>query len=130
DFVRRMEPVTGAKANSISGSLLVTYDPRRAPRDFPVTMQAEIEGWLAGARSSGASFAGARRGALSRVFKVALRRRGEGIGPVLLSVGGYVLTILQGLTSAAIVDVAKGGGTAGGLSRFGLTTSKSQLKGL
>jgi ATP-binding cassette subfamily B protein len=130
DFVRRMEFVTDARASAISGSLLVTYDPRRGPVDLPVRMQAEIQEWLAGARSSGGSFAGARRGALSRILKVSRQRRGEGLGPVLLSVGGYVLTTLQGLTSAAILDVAKGGRPVGGLSRFGLMTTRSQLKAL
>jgi ATP-binding cassette subfamily B protein len=129
DFVRRTEPVTDVKANPMSGSLLVTYDPRREPVDLPATLQADIERWLADGRPPEGSFAGTRHGALSRILR-ASRRRGEGIGPVLLSVGGYTLATLEGLTLAAIATVARRGAAPGGLSRLGLTTTRSQLKAL
>jgi ATP-binding cassette subfamily B protein len=127
DVVRRTEPVTGVRANAMSGSLLVTYDPRRI--DLPATLQAGIEEWLANGHPPEASPAGTRGGALPRILR-ASRRRGEGIGPVLLSVSGYTLATLQGLTLAAIATVARRGAAPGGLSRLGLTTTRSQLKAL
>ena len=129
DLVRGMEPVTEVKANPISGSLLVTYDARGGSVDLPATIQAEIEGWLTDVRSSGRSVSEARRRALSRVLEVSRQRPGEGIGPALLTVGGYILTTLQSLTFAAIADVARRG-SAGGLVKVGLTTTRSQLKAL
>jgi ATP-binding cassette subfamily B protein len=130
DFVHPMERVTAVKANPISGSLLVNYDPRSAPATLPATMQAEIERWLAGARASGAERTGARPRALSSVLMTSRERPGEGIGPVLLSVGGYALTTLQGLTVGALTNVARRSSADGGSRTSGSRTARSQLKGL
>jgi ATP-binding cassette subfamily B protein len=126
ELVRPMGSVTAVKANPTSGSLLVTYDQRRAPADLPATMQAEVEAWLASSRASGASRqVTGRPRPLSWVLMKSRGRRAEGIGPVLLSVGGYALTTLQNRTVTAITNAAKQGNANGGSE-----TAKSQLRTL
>ena len=93
--VRRMEAVTAATPNPASGSLLVTYDHRRAATDLPAVLAAELEAWLAQLRRGAITLPTAAPRALSRILKVARRHRTEGRGPVLLSLSGYAVTDRQ-----------------------------------
>ncbi|HWD07844.1 MAG TPA: ATP-binding cassette domain-containing protein [Actinomycetota bacterium] len=130
ELVRPLPAVTTAKANPASGSLLITYDRRRAPAGLPALVLAEVDAWLGDIRAAGASLPKAPPRALSRILKVARRRPGEGLGPVLLSAGGYALSTLQGMTVSAIANTARRDGVVSGLSAIGLKTTKSQLAAL
>ncbi|MGH2770422.1 MAG: HMA2 domain-containing protein, partial [Actinomycetota bacterium] len=129
DVVRGVGHVRGARANPISGSLLVTYDPGIASIDFPAMIRSEIEAWLMKFGSSIRSVAGARRSALSRVLEISGQRPGKSLVPALLSVCAHSLTTVQNLSLALIITVAMGG-SPGVLKKVGLTDARSQLKAL
>lgn len=128
--VRRMEAVTAATPNPTSGSLLVTYDHRRAATDLPAVLAAELEAWLAQLRRGAITLPTAPPRALSRILKVARRHRAEGMGPVLLSLSGYAVTTLQGLTVAAIAKTARQDAPLAALRALGLKSTRSQLTAL
>ncbi len=104
--VRDMGLATGAKANPISGSVLVTYDPTTAPVDLPAIIHSEIEACLAGLRPSRRPVAEPHRSALSRILEICRQHPAEGIGPIMITVVAYSLVTLQSLSFAAIANVA------------------------
>ncbi len=102
--------VTGAKASTSSGSLLISYDEARAPGGYPEQLRVGVETQI---REHGV-FPELRAGsenrtALRQVLDVTRQRPGERIGPALVTVGAHSLTTLQGLSLAAIGTLGAGG---------------------
>jgi ATP-binding cassette, subfamily B, bacterial len=125
--IRGIEYVVDARANPISGSLLVSYNPMRAPQDFPETVRSVLEARLREPGFAGGSAGSVRRTTLLQVLDMARERPGERVGPALLTVGAHSLTILQGLSLASIGAVAQGG-TPAALRWLGVTGPSAKVR--